>query len=253
VSVSAIVVSHGHADDVERLVPALRPQVDELVLIENLPGSVRGEPRDARVFRNARPLPFAANVNQGIAATSGEFVLVANPDAVPAPDAVSVLRAFMESRPRAGIAGPQLHWPDGRWQPSRRRFPTVGGTLVRRTPLRSLFGGTYAQRGHYQLDERPTEPAQADWLLGAFLLMRRTMLDELGGWDGGFRHYVEDIDVAYRAAEAGWERWLVPAAVARHDYAAVVDKRFLDRHTLWHLRGMLRFLRKHPERLLALR
>jgi hypothetical protein len=45
----------------------------------------------------------------------------------------------------------------------------------------------------------------------------------------------------------------VPNAVVRHDYAAVVDKRFLHRHTLWHLGGMLRFLRKHPERLLALR
>jgi N-acetylglucosaminyl-diphospho-decaprenol L-rhamnosyltransferase len=252
VSVSAIVISHGHADDVERLVPILRPQVDELVLVENLSGSVRGEPDGARVLRNGRPLPFAANVNQGIAATSGEFVLVANPDAVPAPDAVSMLRAFMESHPRAGIAGPQMQWPDGRWQPSRRRFPTVGGTLVRRTPLRSLFGGTYAQRGHYELDERPTEPVQADWLLGAFLLMRRAMLDELGGWDGGFRHYGEDIDLSYRAFRAGWERWYVPAARVTHDYAAVIDRRFLTRHTWWHLRGMARFVRKHPERLLRL-
>ena len=80
---------------------------------------------------------------------------------------------------------------------------------------------------------------QGDWLLGgACLLMRRAMLEELGGWDAGFRHYVEDIDVAYRAAQAGWERWLVPEAVVRHDYAAVIDKRFLSRHTLWHLRGM---------------
>ena len=79
------------------------------------------------------------------------------------------------------------------------------------------------------------------------------MLDELGGWDPGYRHYVEDIDVAYRAAQAGWERWLVPDAVVRHAYAAVIDKRFLSRHTLWHLRGMARFVRKHPERLLALR
>ena len=39
------------------------------------------------------------------------------------------------------------------------------------------------------------------------------MLEELGGWDAGFRHYVEDIDLAYRAAQAGWERWLVPEAV----------------------------------------
>ena len=94
---------------------------------------------------------------------------------------------------------------------------------------------------------------QGDWLLGgACLLMRRSMLEEIGGWDGGFRHYVEDIDVAYRAAKAGWERWLVPEAVVHHAYAAVIDKRFLSRHTLWHLRGMARFVRKHPERLLAL-
>ena len=247
-SVSAVVVSHGHADEIERLVRALRPQVDELVLIENLPGSVR---TGDRVLRNERPLTFAANVNQGTAATTGELVLVANPDTLPAPDAVAELRAFMDSHPRAGLAGPQLRWPDGTWQPSRRRFPTVRGTLVRRTPLRLLRGGPYAQRGHYHLDERPEGPVRADWLLGAFLLMRREMLDELGGWDAGYRHYGEDIDLAYRAARAGWERWYVPAAVVTHDYAAVIDRAFLSRHTLWHLRGMLRFVRKHPERLRA--
>jgi N-acetylglucosaminyl-diphospho-decaprenol L-rhamnosyltransferase len=251
VTVSAVVVSHGHADEVERLVPVLRPQVDELVLIENVRGSVRGEPEGARVVRNERARTFAANVNAGIAATSGELVLVANPDAVPEAGAVATLREFVEAHPRAGIAGPQIRWPDGTWQPSRRRFPTVGGTIVRRTPLRSL-GGPYSQRDHYHLDERPTEPVQADWLLGAFLLMRRTMLDELGGWDAGFRHYGEDIDLGYRAAKAGWERWYVPGALVTHDYAAVVDRTFFSRHTLWHLRGMVRFVRKHPERLLAL-
>jgi GT2 family glycosyltransferase len=249
VRVSAVVVSHGHADEVERLVPVLAPQVDELVLVENVPGSVRGA--HDRVLRNDRPLSFAQNVNQGIRATSGELVLVANPDAVPEPDAVATLRTFMESHARAGIAGPQMRWPDGRWQPSRRRFPTVTGTLVRRTPLRH-FAGTYAQRAHYHLDERPTEPVEADWLLGAFLLLRREMLEELGGFDGGFRMYGEDIDLAYRASRAGWERWYVPGAVVTHDYAAVVDRSFLTRHTWWHLRGMARFVRKHPERLRAL-
>jgi GT2 family glycosyltransferase len=79
------------------------------------------------------------------------------------------------------------------------------------------------------------------------------MLDELGGLDEAFRLYGEDIDLQYRAAKAGWERWYVPSAVVHHEYAAVVDKTFLTRHTLWHARAMLRFLRKHPERLLALR
>ena len=84
------------------------------------------------------------------------------------------------------------------------------------------------ERAHYLLDERPEEPVEGDWLLGAFLLMRRTMLDELGGWDAGFRHYGEDIDLAYRARRAGWEVWQVPAAVVQHDYAAVIDRRFLS-------------------------
>jgi GT2 family glycosyltransferase len=252
VSVSAVVVSHGHAAELERSLAALLPQVDELVVIANLPGSVGAVPDGVRVLENTRPLSFAANVNEGIGVTHGELVLAANPDAVPDEGAVATLAEFMASRPRCGIAGPQLLWPDGTWQPSRRRFPTVTGTVVRRTPLRFLFPPLERQRSHYLLDERPTEPVRADWLLGAFLLTRRTMLDELGGWDAGYRHYVEDIDLAYRAARAGWERWYVPAAVVRHEWAAVIDRTFLSRHTLWHLRGMLRFVRKHPERLLAL-
>jgi N-acetylglucosaminyl-diphospho-decaprenol L-rhamnosyltransferase len=251
VKVSAVVVSHGHAAELPALLSALAPQVDEVVVVSNLPGSAKTVPEGVRVLENPQPLPLSANVNIGTAATSGEYVLNVNPDAVPEPAAVTVLAAFADAHPRCGIAGPQMRWPDGSWQPTRRRFPTVGGTLVRRTPLRRLHG-PYSQRGHYGLDERPTEPVRADWLLGAFLLMRRTMLEEIGGWDAGFRHYVEDIDLCYRAMRAGWERWYVPAAVVTHDYAAVIDRRFLSRHTLWHARGMARFVRKHPERLLAL-
>jgi N-acetylglucosaminyl-diphospho-decaprenol L-rhamnosyltransferase len=252
VKVSAVVVSHGHADDVARLLPALLPQVDEVVVVANVPGSV-GEvvSESVRVLESPRPLPLAANVNLGTAATTGEYVLNVNPDAVPETGAVAALVKFADLRPRCGIAGPQILWPDETWQPSRRRFPTVRGTIVRRTPLRRLRPPYETQVAHYGLDDRPDEPVQADWMLGAFLLMRRTMLDELGGWDAGYRHYVEDIDLCYRAMRAGWERWYVPAAVVTHDYAAVIDKRFLSRHTLWHARGMARFLRRHPERLLA--
>ena len=250
--ISGVVVSHGHARELERSLPMLSPQVDELVVIANRPGSVGSVPAGTRVLENPRSLSFAANVNLGITATTGEYVLVANPDTVAEPDAVALLSAFADEHPRCGIAGPQLLWPDGTWQPSRRRFPTVRGTLVRRTPLRRWFPPFELQREHYQLDDRPLQPVPADWLLGAFLLQRRVMLDELGGWDGGFRHYCEDIDLCYRAAKAGWERWYVPQAVVRHAYAAVIDRTFLSRHTLWHARGMARFVRKHPERLTAL-
>jgi GT2 family glycosyltransferase len=254
VKVSGVVISHGHVDELVHSLPALVPQVDELLLIANIPDSVPAQlPEGVRVLENERPLSFAANANVGTANTQHELVLIANPDAIPDPDAVGILRGFMEAHPRCGVAGPKMLYSDGSWQASRRGFPTVGATLVRRTPLRLLFPPLRWQRRHYLLDDRPEEPVQADTMLGAFLLMRRTMLDEIGGWDPGYRLYCEDIDLNYRAAKAGWERWYVPAAVVRHEYAAVIDKRFLTRHTLWHARAMLRFLRKHPERLLALR
>ncbi len=250
--VSAVVVSHGHGAELAESLPALLPQVDETVVIANLPGSEPAYTSAARVIESSQPRSYAANVNAGVAATTGELVLVSNPDAVPEPGSVAILRAFMADHDRCGVAGPQLTDPDGSWQPSRRRFPTVGGTLVRRTPLRRLRPPLEHQRNHYLLDERPTEPVPADWMLGGCLLLRRAMLEELGGFDEGFRMYGEEIDLCYRAAKTGWERWYVPAAVVRHRWDAATDKRFFTRRTLWHWRGILRFVRKHPECLKAL-
>src|SRR4030095_4548471 len=103
-----------------------------------------------RVLENPRPLSLAANVNVGIGATSGEYVLNVNPDAIPEPGAVAALTAFADANSRCGIAGPQMRWPDGTWQPSRRKFPTVRGTIVRRTPLRRLRSPYETQREHYE-------------------------------------------------------------------------------------------------------
>jgi GT2 family glycosyltransferase len=251
--VSAVVVSHGHRAELAESLPALVPQVDEALVIANTPGSAPADPHGARVLENERPRSFAVNLNRGIAETSGELVLVANPDTVPDPGAVDALRTFVAGRARCGVAGPQLRNPDGSWQPSRRRFPTVWGTLVRRTPLRLLLRPHERQREHYHLDERPSEPVEADWMLGGFLLLRRAMLEELGGFDARFRMYGEEIDLCYRAAKAGWERWYVPAAVVRHRWDAFTDERFWTRRTLWHWWSVLRFAWKHPERLRAWR
>ena len=83
--VSGVVVSHGHAAELERSLPALEAQVDELVVVANIPDSVRSVPAGVRVLENRRPRSLAANVNAGTAATTGEYVLASNPDAVPEP------------------------------------------------------------------------------------------------------------------------------------------------------------------------
>ena len=244
--VTAIVVSHGSAAEVAALLPLLAPQVDELLVIANVPGSV---PPGVEALHNADPLGYAANLNLGLARSGGEAILAVNPDAVPEPGAVAALSRFMDAHPRCGVAGPAMVYPGGGAQPSRRRFPTISGTIVRRTPLRRVL----RQRHHFHLDEpAPLVPVQTDWMLGGFLLLRRAMLEELGGFDEHFRLYGEDIDLQYRAMRAGWERWYVPAARVRHTHKAETDRRLLTRRTLWHWAGILRFVRKHPERLRAL-
>jgi N-acetylglucosaminyl-diphospho-decaprenol L-rhamnosyltransferase len=254
-TVAAVVISHGAAAarDLNRSLPALQTQVNQLVVVANTPESAAEVPHGVHLIRNDRALGYAANANLGIDATSSDYVIVANPDVVPEPDCVPILLEFADAHPRCGVAGPKLLNPDGTIQPSRRRFPTIANTLVRRTPLRRLFPPLEWQRRHYMLDEQTEEPMQVETMLGAFLLCRRSMLDELGGWDSNYRLYIEDIDLTYRAMKAGWERWWVPRAVAYHDWQRESDRRLLSRMAWWHTRGMIRFLRKHPERLRALR
>jgi GT2 family glycosyltransferase len=249
VSVAAVVIWTPGDPDPAPCLESLEPQVDERVLIANPGGSPSSA--GAVVIENERTLGFGANINRGVAETSAAFVIASNPDIEAMPGSVAALREFAETHPRCGIAGPQMRYPDGRWQPSRRSFPTVRGTIVRRTPLRRVLKPEQRQRRHYLLDERPTEPALSDWLLGAFLFLRREMLDELGGLDEGYRLYGDDIDLAYRAQRTSWERWYVPEAVVIHHHQAVTDRRFFTQRTLWHWRSIARFVRKHPESLRA--
>ena len=248
--VAAVVIWTPGDPDPGPCLESLEPQVDELVLVANPGGSPSRA--DAKVIENERTLGFGANINHGVAATSAPYVVASNADIEATPGSIASLLAFASEHPRAGICGPQMRYPDGRWQASRRSFPTVRGTLVRRTPLRRVLHPEQRQRRHYLLDERPTEPAQSDWLLGAFLFLRREMLEGLGGLDEGYRLYGDDIDLAYRARKRGWERWYVPDAIVTHHHQAVTDRRFLTRRTLWHWRSIFRFVRKHPERLIEL-
>ena len=252
-TVAGVVITHGPDRHLEAGMRALRPQVDEMVVVANLGTSGEELPPDTALIENERPMGFAANANQGIAATTAPFVLLANPDTVATPTAVETLVAFAEAHPRAGVIGPQLVYPEGGWQPSRRAFPTVWGTLVRRTPLRWVLDPARFSRTHYALDRQPDRPEKVDWMLGAFLLLRREMLDDIGWFDEGFRLYGEDIDLCYRAEHAGWDRWYVPEAVVTHAHNAVTDKQLFTRRTAWHWKGIARFVRKHPERVRALR
>ena len=235
VKVSAVVVSHGHADDLKR--PACRrcdPQVDEIARDRQPAAFRRDVPADVRVLENARPLtlrgqrrPWASQPRA--VSTSSSRTPTRSPSRtrwqalVEFADVASTLR---DRRPRAALARRHL-------AALTTSLPTVRGTIVRRTPLRRMRSPYETQREHYRARRAPgSHPVQADWMLGAFLLMRRAMLDEIDGWDGGFRHYCEDIDLCYRASQAGWERLVRPRRRRRARVGGGDRPPVLSRHTL---------------------
>jgi hypothetical protein len=175
-------------------------------------------------------------------------VLLANPDAVPSP-APSRAARFAERIPLA--ASPAAHARlDGELVPSRRRFPTVRGTLVRRTPLRR-FGRRSSGSATTTTSAR-SRPSRCRRLAPRRLRAppardaRRARRPRRR-----FRLYGEDIDSHTAAAKAGWERWYVPGAVVHHEWKRETDARF-SRGDALALARLARFVRKHPETLARL-
>jgi N-acetylglucosaminyl-diphospho-decaprenol L-rhamnosyltransferase len=260
--VVASIVSTGEADRLRPCIESLAAQGLgsrlRVVVVCNLAGDgsaelVRNAFPTATVVEQPRSRGFAENHNVGLRTAASEFGLVLNPDVILEPGCLPALLDLMHARPRCGIAAPLLVYPDGTPQASARRFPNVTGTLLRRTPLRRILPPVRFNRRHYLA--APDAPRPVQWALGACLLFRRTAWQELGGFDQQAfpRLYVEDIEIAWRAWQLGWEVWQTPAALARHDHQAATDGAFFQRRTLWHLHGMREFVRKHPTVLLGLR
>jgi GT2 family glycosyltransferase len=142
-----------------------------------------------------------------------EYVWLLNSDTLVERDSLVKLLEFMESHPRAGIAGSRLLSLEGETQASPFRFFNVASELDRGLRLgvvsRLLRPWTAA---HFSLEE----PCRADWICPASGLFRRAMFDEIGLLDEGLFTYFDDIDICMRARRAGWETWFVPGSRVVH-------------------------------------
>jgi N-acetylglucosaminyl-diphospho-decaprenol L-rhamnosyltransferase len=250
---TVVVVSHDHGAYLEANLRSLDPARHdiglEVIVVDNASRddtcAVVGRHAFARLLRNTRREGFAANSNKGIREARGRHILLLNPDTEVVADAPARLVDFLDMHPRVGFCGPQLVFPDGTLQRSCRSFPDLAWVVARRTPLRLLLPETRAVRAHLMEDFDHTQAATVDWLLGAAIAVRRDFLSSVGLLDEGFFLYVEDIDWAFRARQAGWEVWYVPQARVVHHHQALSDRKLLGRHTWWHTRSMWRYYRKH--------
>jgi GT2 family glycosyltransferase len=142
-----------------------------------------------------------------------EYVLLLNADTIVQERALEALVTFMDAHPRAGIAGSQFLTPEGQIDCSPFRFTGIASELDR--GMRLGLVSRLLSRWAVQIPT-PTAPCPAGWVGGASLILRRTLLDEIGLLDEGLYTYYDDIDICLRAHRAGWETWYVPESRIVH-------------------------------------
>jgi len=169
-------------------------------------------------------------------------VLLLNADAEAVGPAIPTLFAYLEGHPEVGVVGPQLCFPDGTVQSSRRRFPTAGTLFWESTPLEQYWpGNPWARRYHCR--DRPDDVEQeVDWLVGACLLVRAEAVQEAGLLDEGYFLYFEELEWLRRIGRAGWRVVYLPEARVIHHEGRSSEQVPLRRH-LHFQRSKVRYAR----------
>jgi GT2 family glycosyltransferase len=213
---SVVVPVFGEEAAVEECVAALAAararlgEESELVLVLNrVSDGLRARLRagDATLVEPAENLGFAPAVNAAIAVSAGEFVALVNDDCVVEPDALRELVAVARGGERVGSVAAQLRFA--------RRPELLNSAGLELDEL-----GVAAERLLGEpVGRSEAEPVEVFGASGAFALYRRALLDELGGFDGSFFAYLEDVDVAWRARMLGWRCLYAPRAVGFHDHS----------------------------------
>ncbi len=252
VDLSVIIVSWNVRELLARCLASLRAAGIgswEIIVVDNASSDgsaamVRQHFPQVRLIANDSNLGFAHGNNQGIAASQGCYVLLLNPDTEVVGEAVATLLTFLDAHPDVGVMGPQLRYPDGSIQPSRRRFPTLATAFVESTVLQPLFAGSSLLRRYYVAD-RPDDVTQdVDWLVGACLLVRREAIVQAGPLDEGFFMYSEELDWCRRLKQAGWRIVYLPAAQVIHYEGKSSEPNLAVRDIRFHS-SKVRYFRQH--------
>lgn len=169
---------------------------------------IQADHPDIRFLHLSHNLGFAAANNVAIGVSSGQYVLLLNPDTIVPDDAIARFVNWMEQHPRVGAAGPLLRQLDGKPQPySFGAAPTPRYLLARLLAHR---------RGRYLHHWHGSEPLMVDWVAGTCLLVRRRALHDVGLLDERFFLYFEDVDWGLRFRRAGWHVMFVPTIAITH-------------------------------------
>lgn len=258
---SILIVTYNSRRLIDRLLDDLVGQLTglnaEIVLLDNASHDgtadrVADRHPSVRLVRSAQNLGFAAGNNLAAKHARGELLLLLNPDAMPEPGTIARGMALMAANAQVGLAGARLLGADGVPQPSARMFPGLMQELFVLSGLAARFPRS---RWFSMLDRGwadPEAPAEVDWVPGAFALIRRSLFEDMNGFDERFFLYYEEVDLCRRIKAAGWEVWYWPSLRVMHiggESARTVSSETVSSSgsqlTLWRARSGLLYYRKN--------
>ncbi len=251
---SVIIVTYNSGAPIEACLRALALQDCEILVVDNASqdDTVARVKALALVFplqliTVPRNIGFAAGVNHGARAATGEVLLMLNPDAIAEPDAIASLLACL-STSRAGAAGGALIDSDGRIEQGFvfRRLPTLASLLCEALLFNQLWPGNPVNRRYRCLDADASLAQEVEQPAGACLAVTRAAWDKVQGMDAAFYPvWFEDVDLCARLRELDERIWYCSTARFHHSGAhSVGSLKFRDKQSFWYA-NMLRYARKH--------
>lgn len=198
-----------------------------------------------RFIANTDNTGFARACNQGLSHSGGQYVLFLNPDTLLAEDTLHTSLRFMEAHPDAGALGVRMIDGAGRFlKESKRSFPSPLTSLFKLFGFSTLFPRSRVfSRYHLgHLDEHQTH--EVDVLAGAYMLVRRTVLEKVGSFDEAFFMYGEDVDLSYRIQASGYKNYYLAEAEIIHFKGESTKRGSLNYVRLFYS-AMSKFVQKH--------
>lgn len=195
----------------------------EVIVVDNDTRDAPKLPAGATLLRNGRNIGFARAVNRGVAASSGELVVLINPDSVVGAGFFEKVAAFFDANPGAAVAGPRILDGDGELQLSaRREVGLASGLLGRTSLLTKLFPKSSLVKSHFPATTAAESPVEVDWVSGACVAARRSCLVPL---DERFFMYFEDADLCRRMRASGRKVYYLPNVEVTHQAGGSTNNR----------------------------
>lgn len=233
-TVSVVVVNYKTADltitavkTLQQYVPWLK-DAGEIILIDNASndGSVERFKKElvyVRLIESTTNTGFAGGNNLGMKEALGKYVLLLNSDTVSTEDPLTAILQWMNEHPKVGLASIQLLNEDKTLQSTGGYFPTLGRIFtwmffIDDLPLfNRLFKSFHPDSRRYNKEKvfYKTEH-EMDWVTGAYFLLRREVIEKVGGFDEQMFMYAEEMEYCYRAKQAGFLCWYLPVAKIVH-------------------------------------